>query len=60
MINQAVGAIADLTRDFSPDSFERTLTLLVDGLARERTSTAMPVPAPDLEQFIAIMGRHRR
>ena len=60
MIHQAVGAIADITRDVSPDYFERTLTLLVDGLARERTTTAMPVPPPDFEQLIAIMGRHRR
>ena len=52
MIHQAVSAIADLTRDVSPDYFERTLTLLVDGLARERTSTtAMPAPPLDTEQF---------
>ena len=60
MIHQAVGAIADITRDVSPDYFERTLTLLIDGLARERTTTAMPVPPPDFDQFIAIMSRHRR
>lgn len=60
MVHQAVGAIADITRDFSPDYFERTLTLLVDGLARERTTTAMPAPPPDLEQFVAIMSRPRR
>jgi AcrR family transcriptional regulator len=60
MIHQAVGAIADITRDVSPDYFERTLTLLVDGLARERTTTAMPVPPPDFDQFVAIVSRHRR
>jgi AcrR family transcriptional regulator len=60
MIHQAVGAIADITRDVSPDYFERTLTLLVDGLARDRTTTAMPVPPPDFDQFVAIMSRHRR
>ena len=60
MIYQAVGAIADITRDVSPDAFERTLTLLVDGLVQDRTTTPMPGPAPDIEQLVAIMGRHRR
>jgi AcrR family transcriptional regulator len=60
MIYQAVGAIADLTRDVSPDAFERTLTLLVDGLAADRTVTPMPVPPPDLEQFVTMMSRRRR
>jgi AcrR family transcriptional regulator len=60
MIYQAVSAIADRTRDVAPDYFERTLTLLVDGLARERTQPS-PMPAPPLEteQFLTIMGRHR-
>jgi AcrR family transcriptional regulator len=57
MVHQAVGAIADITRDVSPDYFERTLTLLVDGLAAERTTTAMPLPPPDFDQFLAIMSR---
>ena len=60
MIYQAVGAIADITRDVSPDYFERTLTLLVDGLAQELTTTPMPAPPPDDEQLVAIMSRHRR
>ena len=61
MIHQAVSAIAEITRDISPQYFERTLTLLIDGLARERTSTTeMPAPALDLEQFSTIMRRHRR
>ena len=60
MIYQAVGAIADITRDVSPDYFERTLALLVDGLAQERTTTPMPAPPPDDEQLVAIMSRHRR
>ena len=59
MLHQAVGAIADITRDVSPDYFERTLTLLVDGLARERPTTPMPVPPPDFDQFIAILSRRR-
>ena len=60
MLHQAVAAIAEITRDVSPDYFERTLTLMVDGLARAPTTTAMPVPPPDFEQFAAVMGRHRR
>ena len=50
MIHQAVSAIANLTRDVSPDYFERTLTLLIDGLARQRASTtAMPAPPLDTQ-----------
>jgi len=60
MIHQAVSAIAEITRDVSPEYYERTLTLLVDGLARERTPTPMTVPALDAQQFLAVMGRHRR
>jgi hypothetical protein len=59
MIYQAVSAIADRTRDVAPDYFERTLTLLVDGLARERTPSPMPAPPLETEQFLTIMGRHR-
>lgn len=60
MIHHAVSAIAEITRDVAPDYFERTLTLFVDGLARERTPTPMPVPPLDLEQFTTVMSRHRR
>src|SRR3954466_7007920 len=60
MIHQAVSAIADMTRDVSPDYFERILTLLVDGLARERTPTPMPADPLDVDQFETIMSRHRR
>ncbi len=60
MIHQAVSAIAEMTRDVSPEYFERTLTLFIDGLARERTGTT-PMPAPPLEddEFTAIMSRRR-
>jgi AcrR family transcriptional regulator len=58
MIHRAVSAIADLTRDVSPDYFERTLTLLVDGLARERSApTPMPVPPLEAEEFLTVMSR---
>jgi AcrR family transcriptional regulator len=60
MIYQAIGAIAELTREVSPDYFERTLTLLVDGLAVERTPTPMPAPPLDRDQLIAVMARKGR
>jgi AcrR family transcriptional regulator len=61
MIHQAVSAIANLTRDVSPDYFERTLTLLIDGLASERASTTtMPAPPLDPHEFTTIMNRQRR
>ena len=60
MIHQAVSAIAEITRDVSPEYYERTLTLLVDGLARERTPTPMTVPPLEAEQFLAVMSRYRR
>ncbi|RKQ84864.1 TetR family transcriptional regulator [Solirubrobacter pauli] len=60
MIHQAVSAIADITRDVSPEYYERTLTLLVDGLARERTPTPMTVPPLETDQFLAVMSRHKR
>ena len=61
MIHQAVSAIADMTRDAAPEYFERTLTLFIDGLARERAAaTPMPAPPLDGDQFNAIMNRHRR
>ena len=46
--------------ELSPDYFERILTLLVDGLARERTPTPMAADPLDAAQFDAIMSRHRR
>lgn len=60
MIHQAVSAIADITREVSPEYYERTLTLLVDGLARERTPTPMTVPPLETDQFLAVMSRHKR
>ncbi|MBE2316792.1 TetR/AcrR family transcriptional regulator [Solirubrobacter sp. CPCC 204708] len=60
LIHQAVGAIADVTRDCSPDYFERTLTLLVDGLAQQRTApTPMSAPPLSVDQFLTIMARRR-
>jgi AcrR family transcriptional regulator len=60
MIQHAVAAIADMTRDVSPDYFERTLTLLIDGLACERTPSPMPAQPLNVSQFETIMSRHRR
>jgi AcrR family transcriptional regulator len=60
MIHRAVSAIADLTRDVSPEYFERTLTLFVDGFARERALTPMPVPPLDADQLVEVMRRKHR
>jgi AcrR family transcriptional regulator len=61
MIHQAVSAITDVTRDVAPDYFERTLTLIVDGLAARRDApTPMPAPPLDAGALVAIMSRHRR
>ncbi|MDA0184537.1 TetR/AcrR family transcriptional regulator [Solirubrobacter phytolaccae] len=57
MIHQAVSAIAEITRDVAPEYYERTLTLFVDGLARERTPTPMVAPPIEMEQFLTIMSR---
>lgn len=57
MIHRAVSAVAELTRDVSPEYFERTLTLLVDGLARERVPTPMPAPPLQPDQLVEIMSR---
>lgn len=60
MLYQAVSAIVDRTCGVAPEYFERTLTLLVDGLARERSApTPMPAPPLEPEQFVTIMSRHR-
>ena len=60
MLNQAVSAIAELTREVAPDYFERTLTFFVDGLARKGDPTPVPVPPLEFEQLVAVMSRHRR
>ena len=61
MMQVAVSAIADLTRDVQPDYYERLLTLFLDGLARRRADTT-PLPSAPLgtEAFTTAMSRRRR
>lgn len=60
LTNFAVGFVADQTRDVAPDYWQRTLTLLLDGLAARRDApTAMPAAPLDAQQFIAAMSRTR-
>jgi AcrR family transcriptional regulator len=58
MMQLAVSLIADRSRDVAPQYYERLITILVDGLARER-SEPTPLPSPPLEpeQFLTIMSR---
>jgi AcrR family transcriptional regulator len=57
MIHRAVSAIAELTREVSPEYFERTLTLLIDGLMADRPPTPMLAPPLEPEQVTEIMSR---
>ena len=60
MMHLAVSSIADQSRDIAPAYYERLLTLLIDGLARERSEpTPMPAPPLESEQFLSIMSRRR-
>src|SRR3954453_2410986 len=58
LMHFAVGYIADAVREISPDSWERLLTILLDGLAAQPEGTA-PRPAAPLppEQFPAAISR---
>ena len=60
MMQLAVGLIADQSRDVAPEYYERILTLLMDGLASERSEpTPMSAPPLEPEQFLTIMSRRR-
>ena len=60
LMHFAVGFVAEKTRDVAPDYWERTLTILLDGVAARRDTT-LPMPsAPiDVEGFQAAMSRRR-
>jgi AcrR family transcriptional regulator len=60
MMQVAMSAVADITRDVAPAYWERLLTIFLDGLARDRAGTA-PMTAPPLgvEQFTTAMSRRR-
>jgi AcrR family transcriptional regulator len=57
-----VGLIADRTRDVAPDYWERTLTLILDGMAASGARTPMPAEPLDEEAFVEVMvsARARR
>ena len=60
MMQLAVSLIADQSRDVAPEYYERILTLLMDGLASERSEpTPMSAPPLEPEQFLTIMSRRR-
>jgi len=56
LIQVAVGAVTDATRDVSPEAWRRTLTIVLDGL-RPARHTTRPLDAPPLplEQLDAAM-----
>ena len=60
MMQVAISAVADITRDIAPDYYERLLTVFLDGLARRRDGTT-PLPSEPLgfEQFTTAMSRRR-
>jgi AcrR family transcriptional regulator len=61
MMHMAVAHVADRTRDVAPGYFERTLTLLIDGIRPSREGTTpMPAEPLDAEQFVAAMARRDR
>lgn len=60
MMQVAISAVADITRDVEPAYWERLLTIFIDGLARERDSTTpMTAPSLDVDQFTTAMSRRR-
>jgi AcrR family transcriptional regulator len=60
MLQLAVALIADQSRDVAPEYYQRLLTVLLDGLARERSEpTPMQAPPLEPEQFLTIMSRRR-
>ncbi len=60
LMHFAVGFVAEKTRDVAPDYWERTLTILLDGVAARRDTT-LPMPSEpiDVEGFRAAMSRRR-
>ncbi len=60
MMQLAVSLIADQSRDIAPEYYERILTILMDGVARERSApTPMAAPPLEPEQFVTVMSRRR-
>jgi AcrR family transcriptional regulator len=56
MMQVAVGAIVDATRDIAPEAWRRTVTVLLDGLRpARRTTRPFTAPPLTLDQFDAAM-----
>jgi AcrR family transcriptional regulator len=56
LMQSALGAIVDSTRDIAPDTWRRTLTVLLDGLRpARRTTRPLTAPPLTLEQLEASM-----
>jgi AcrR family transcriptional regulator len=54
----AVGYVADRMREIAPEYHQRLVTLLLDGMAAQRSGvTPMPVPPLTSEQFARSTGR---
>ncbi len=60
MVQIMVGAVADATRDVSPEVWQRFLGIVVDGMCTSRQApTPLPVEPLDADQFAAAMTRHK-
>jgi AcrR family transcriptional regulator len=59
LIDLMVSAIADLTREVSPELWQRALTIIIDGLATTR-QTPTPLPSKPLarDQLAAAISKH--
>jgi AcrR family transcriptional regulator len=58
MMQVMIGAVADATRDIAPDTWERFLGIVLDGMAQSRSSpTPLNAPPLDAEQFTAAMAQ---
>jgi len=59
LIDLMVSAIADLTREVSPELWQRALTIIIDGLASTRqTPTPLPGKPLDRDQLAAAISKH--
>ena len=59
LIDLMVSAIADLTREVSPELWQRALTIIIDGLASTRqTPTPLPGKPLDRHQLAAAISKH--
>ena len=61
VIQLMVSAIAEFTREVSPELWQRALTIIIDGLATTRqTPTPLPGKPLDRDQLAAAVAKHHR